>query len=291
MPLGKSSRSAALLLALLAWALSGCASFRKTEIKAPSEHSVVAGQLVVQSDFPLSPQHRLLEELVVLRGELMRKLDLAPSDEPIYIHLFENEDRYYQYVSRRFPVLPQRRAFFLETDTRLIVFAHWGDRVAEDLRHEVAHGYIHSVVPRVPLWLDEGLAECAEVPPGRHSVNLPHLTTLLSKQFKDGWIPNLQRLESMQTVDEMTQADYAEAWAWVHWLLEVDPARQQLLREHVDALREQRSIPPISAQLGTIYATPERELLEYLFELGKSRPLNLESSPSDSGARGAAIHR
>ena len=52
-----------------------------------------------------------------------------------------------------------RRAFFVETDTQLSVYAQWGDRVAEDLRHEVTHGYLHAVVPNVPLWIDEGLAE------------------------------------------------------------------------------------------------------------------------------------
>jgi hypothetical protein len=64
------------------------------------------------------------------------------------------------------PNLPRRRAFFVETDTRLSVYAYWGDRVAEDLRHEVVHGYLHAVVPHLPLWLDEGLAEYFEVPRG-----------------------------------------------------------------------------------------------------------------------------
>ena len=50
----------------------------------------------------------------------------------------------------------------METDTRLTVYAYWGDRVAEDLRHEVTHGYLHTMVPHVPLWLDEGLAQLAD---------------------------------------------------------------------------------------------------------------------------------
>ena len=73
-----------------------------------------------------------------------------------------------EYLTRNFPSVPSRRAFFLETDTRLAVYAHWSDRVAEDLRHEVAHGYLHSVVPGLPLWLDEGLAEYFEVPRGQN---------------------------------------------------------------------------------------------------------------------------
>ncbi|GIT30210.1 MAG: hypothetical protein Ct9H300mP1_22560 [Planctomycetaceae bacterium] len=33
----------------------------------------------------------------------------------------------------------------------------------EDLRHEFTHGVLHSSLKRVPLWLDEGLAEYFEV--------------------------------------------------------------------------------------------------------------------------------
>ena len=71
----------------------------------------------------------------------------------------------------RYPDFPKRRAFFVETDTQLAVYAQWGDRVAEDLRHEVAHGYLHAIVPSIPLWLDEGLAEYFEVPRGQNGLN------------------------------------------------------------------------------------------------------------------------
>ena len=93
------------------------------------------------------------------------------------------------------PEFPDRRAFFVETDARLSVYAQWGDRMAEDLRHEVTHGYLHSVVPNVPLWLDEGIAKFYEVPRGQRGLNRPLLDRLLARIEREHWQPDLRRLE------------------------------------------------------------------------------------------------
>ena len=108
------------------------------------------------------------------------------------MYLFPTAERFESFMHVRYPDLPLRRAFFVESDTRLMVYAYWGDRVAEDLRHEVAHGYLHGVVPRLPLWLDEGLAEYFEVPPGMAGLNRPHVELLADAATHD-WRPNLPR--------------------------------------------------------------------------------------------------
>ena len=128
----------------------------------------------------------------------------------------------------------------VESDTRLMVYAFWGDHVAEDLRHEVAHGYLHAVVRNLPLWLDEGLAEYFEVPRGSRGLNKPHVEELRSSLDR-GWQPDLRRLESLQSVDQMTQLDYAEAWAWVHYLLETSPEHAEFLRSYLRRRRLQES--------------------------------------------------
>ncbi len=109
----------------------------------PAGHSadtIVRGQLVFYADFVLPRRHRLIDELVALQTDVTDRLLLPPSDEPIHVYLFRDPDQFRHFLSRRYPQVPDRRAFFVETDTRLAVFAHWGDRVAEDLRHELAHG-------------------------------------------------------------------------------------------------------------------------------------------------------
>ena len=147
-----------------------CAPCR-TRLTLPASHTVVREQLVVHSDFPVAATHRLLEELTARRMDLSDRLQIPVSEEPIHMYLFDDADRFGGFIRLNYPDFPPRRAYFLETDTRLQVYAQWGDRVAEDLRHEVTHGYLHSVVPNLPLWLDEGLAEFFEVPRGNRGLN------------------------------------------------------------------------------------------------------------------------
>ena len=159
---------------------------------------------------------------------------------------------------RNFPNVPSRRAFFLETDTRLAVYAHWSDRVAEDLRHEVAHGYLHSVVPGLPLWLDEGLAEYFEVPRGQNGLNQPHVELLSDMVEHDGWQPNLTGWRSLTDAAQMDQRDYAESWAWVYFMLHSPPERREMLDELSGRLPRKRAAASRSPCGLARTATPSR---------------------------------
>ena len=144
----------------------GCV-FSRDVVTLPADDALVRDQLVIHSDFALPRHHRLVEDLVARRGDVVEQLRLPASDEPIHVYLFDSSERFRRFMTRHHPEFPDRRAFFVEGDTELNIYAYWGDRVAEDLRHEVTHGYLHTMVPHLPLWLDEGLAEYFEVPRGR----------------------------------------------------------------------------------------------------------------------------
>ena len=247
--------------------LLGCTGFTKPPSALPARNALVFDQLVVYSNFPLPRQHRLMEELRQLRGDLLAKLALPASDEPINVYLFETVDQFRDFLHDHHPDFPSRRAFFVESDTRLAVYAQWGDRVAEDLRHEVAHGYLHSVVRNVPLWLDEGIAEYFEVP--RHAVglNTAHIRLLTTRFVSDEWQPNLKRLEQLSSAGSMTQEDYAEAWLWTHWLLETDPARTNLFHGYLQALRKNETVEPLSAAIPRLAPEADKALVHHLFAL------------------------
>ena len=89
----------------------------------PDGTEVTAGQLVIHADFPLAGQHRLVRELDGLRTDVSQELALPVSDEPVHLYLFENTERYDDFVASQYPGFPARRAFFVETDTTLSVFA------------------------------------------------------------------------------------------------------------------------------------------------------------------------
>lgn len=230
----------------------------------PDAHRFTAGQLEFISDFELPRDHRMVRQLTAERHDVCQTLGLPCTDESIDVYLFRDAEQYGQFLARHFPSVPSRRAFFLETDTRLSVYAHWSDHVAEDLRHEVAHGYLHAVAPGLPLWLDEGLAEFFEVPRGHGGLNRPHLDLLSDMMEQDGWQPELARLEQLTDAAQMDQRDYAEAWAWVYFLLHSEPERRELLTGYLADVHNRGAAEPLSARLAARHIAPERTLAEYL---------------------------
>jgi hypothetical protein len=252
---------------------SSCAHLQQVDHKLPIRHALQVDQLVIYSDFAVAADHRLLVEIARQREEVCKKLDLPDSTEPVRVYLFESAERYRHFINLYYPQLPARRAFFMQTDTRLVVYAHWGDRVAEDLRHEVTHGYLHAVVPQIPLWLDEGIAENFETPPADRGLNRPHVD-LLVKLLDSGWHPDLVRLERLTQLEELTQVEYAESWAWTHWLLETTPERRDVLAGYLRALRQAEGGPPVeplSTRLRRSLGASGHDLSAFLRELAARR--------------------
>ncbi len=264
--------------------LLGCAAADSREVvELPTVHTVVREQLVVSSDFPLARHHRLLDEIVGQRHDVAERLALPLSDEPIYIYLFEDPARYESYIRRYFPSLPGRRAFFVESDTRLAVYAHWGDRVAEDLRHEVTHGYLHAVVPNLPLWLDEGLAEYFEVGRGQHGWHQPHLDLLYDRFRRYEWTPGLERLQHLQQMTEMKQIDYAESWLWVHFLLETTNDRRALLQNYLARIRMTAESPPLVNYLRELNPNYALDVVEHLERMRRGEGRGRKVAPRSDG--------
>jgi hypothetical protein len=233
----------------------------------PDRTELLAGQLVIHADFPLAGQHRLVRELESLRTDVSQRLGLPISDEPIHLYLFETPERFEAFVARQFPTFPSRRAFFVVTDTSLSVFAAWQDRVAEDLRHETTHGYVHAVVPAVPLWLDEGIAEYFEVPRSDQGLHAAHVAHLAGRLIEGTWQPDMAKLESLASAGELSQDHYAEAWAWVHWLLDTTPERRVLLEDYLADLRRDPATPPLSLRLRQVAGDAAAELKAHVESL------------------------
>lgn len=269
----------------MAWAAvgltvcSGCAVPWAMRSPAPDQYRTVRDQLVLHSDFPLATHHRLIEELLLRRSDLCRHLDLPVSDESIDIYLFDRDEPFAQFLRKYNPRLPARRAFFVETDTHLAIYARWGHRIGEDLRHEVTHGFLHAVVPNLPLWLDEGLAEYYETPRGRQGLNDEHLAWFRERLAAGDWRPNLERLEQLSPEADMSQPDYAEAWAWVHMLLQSGAGPRDLLRAYLGDLRRDGQALPISQRLRTMGGAPEAMIMEHL-----NRAVSLDAASNAGNA-------
>jgi hypothetical protein len=256
-----------LLVIIVLLSLLGCRGWPRAA-ELPDTHHMRVGQLEFHSNFEIPEDHRLVRDLTAEREDVCRTLGLPCGNEVIHVYLFRDAETYAQYLSRHFAGVPSRRAFFLESDTRLSVYAHWSDRVAEDLRHEVAHGYLHAVAPGLPLWLDEGLAEFFEVPRGQYGLNRPHLDLLSDMMKHEGWQPDLTRLERLTDAAQLDQRDYAESWAWVYALLHSEPEQRELLTGYLAEIRERgAAVEPLSKRLVAHHGEPEQTLAKYLAEL------------------------
>jgi hypothetical protein len=270
-------RGIVLNFVLIVLCVAGCRGLLHRRLPKPATlpvaHHVRIEQLVFHTDFELSRDDPLVRQLVAERDDVCRTLGLPRSEKLIDVYLFRDAETYGRYLARYFPSVPSRRAFFVESETRLAVYAHSSDRVAEDLRHEVAHGYLHSMVRGLPLWLDEGLAEFFEVPRGQNGLNQPHLDLLTDMRQHESWRPKLAKLEQLTDAAQMAQLDYAEAWAWVYFLLQSDPERRELLTGYLAELRTGRAPEPLSQRLAASGLEPEQMLGDYLAGLSQGTTL------------------
>ncbi len=244
---------------------AGCNKVPKPEIATlPANHAVRTEKLVILSDFKLAESHPLLTDLKELRKEITTLLELPQQTQDVMVYLFRDEETYRSYLESVFPGLPNRRAYFVGTNLKLAVYTYWGDRIQEDLRHEITHGILHASLGSVPLWLDEGLAEYFEEP-GQGTLHpKPKYSEKLRAAVADGWTPDLVRLEQIQDFTEMHQIEYQESWAWVHYLIHHSPDSKALLLDYLHDLMEKKPVTPLSDRLQVAELNSTDRLLNYV---------------------------
>jgi hypothetical protein len=282
-----------LALFILGFSLSGCHSLRltspgppdkpdkpdkadkpETALAAPSKHSLRVSQFVFVSDFELKADMPLFKELTALRDQIYKELQLPPGTTLVQVCLFDTRERYEAFMHAKYPQLPRRRAFFVAQERwrsgpeDLLVYTYWGDRAQQDLRHELTHGILHSVLRDVPMWLDEGLAEYYELPPDWRGVNPQHLDVLR----QSGLQPDLARLEELTEVQQMTPVEYRESWAWVHLMLQGKPEAKTVLLAYLQQLRTNRAPGPLRPRLAAAVPALDDTLLRHLAKLGTRPP-------------------
>jgi len=229
---------AAMWLVALSLAVAGCLSNTRNVAEPPVRHSIQAERFTLLSDVPLEKDHWLIDDLERLERHIVTRLALPEPSREVVVHVFASRREYESFLTTSYPQLPSRRAYFVGTPRRLAVYTFWGDRIQEDLRHEFTHGILHSSLKRVPLWLDEGLAEYFEVVgPKPGGVNTEYADRLAAA-VANGWRPDLERLEQLKHVADMQRVDYEQAWAWVHFLMHGHPRGPEVLRQYLGDLAE-----------------------------------------------------
>ena len=240
------------------------------------------GPFVCRADFPLQGLEGLLGELVQLQADLTRHLRIPRPAEPIELYLLHDEQTYAQYLNRYFPNVPYRRALYVKGEGPGMVFAHRGPQFEVDLRHECTHALLHAVLPEVPLWLDEGLAVYFEVPARQRAFDHPHLENL-RRSARLGIVPPLESLERKANLAEVTGAEYAYAWAWVHFMLHASAAAHEELVAYLADMRKGAPPGQLSARLRRRLDDPAKRLAVHLQTWHRSASTEVSPLPMGEG--------
>jgi len=224
-----------------------------------------AGLFTFRSEFTMNEAERqsLTSEIALLQDDLEQTLRLPPGNGKVEVSLFRNKWSYQRFVSQRIPEGASRPALFVKGPDvgRVYVYKRWGYET--DFRHECTHALLHSTLPFVPLWMDEGLAEYFEIPRGERASRGRYLASLKRSMFF-GWKPNLRQLEARQSVSEMDSDDYRDSWAWVHFLLHGPAEVRQVLSDYLDDIHSGRVITPFSERLYQRVPDADQKLIRHL---------------------------
>jgi hypothetical protein len=252
---------------------------KQTALTAPGTRSFRLSQYVFFSDFEVKQDQPLFRELADLRDQVYKELHLSNTNSLIQVYIFEDRDHYERFMGSRYPDLPKRRAFFVAQPHSvggaedLLVYTFWGDRIREDLRHELTHALLHSVLKDVPLWLDEGLAEYYEVPPENHGINYRHLEQITAGMTTKSFKPDLNHLEQLTQVQQMTPTEYREAWAWVHLMLQDRAEGKVVLTDYLQQLRFNPAPGTLQEKLAAVFPDLDEAFIHHVRHLPEQRTI------------------
>ena len=251
----RTARALAIVLPLAAASAIG-----EDQSRWPDERQ--AGQFLCHADFPLAPQQTLLDELTQLQQDLHMKLGAPPPREKMHFFLFQAKETYQSYMKEHFPRVPYRRALFIKARGPGMVFAYQGSDFEIDVRHECTHALLHTWLPQVPLWLDEGLAEYFEASRDKRVRQNPHLATV-EATVSASQLPRLEELEVLNDLADMGRDEYRDAWAWVHFMLHGPREAQEELVRYLQDLQQGSDVGRLSNRLRRRMPDLNRRLAEH----------------------------
>lgn len=239
-----------------------CLTTLLTGAQSPWVETRAIRGLTIYSQFPLSEVDDLQRDLEYLAEDIESSLRIQVGARPVIVLLFQGRREYDNFVKQEFADVPYRRALYVERAGRAFVLAYRSGELAVDLRHECTHALLHSALPMVPLWLDEGLAEYFEIPREQRAFGHPHLKTV-RLWANLGYVPSLSKLEAVPHMDAMDAAKYRWSWAWVHFMLHGPPVARAELIDYLQTLAQYGVPEPLSERLAKRLGDPRRAYLDH----------------------------
>jgi hypothetical protein len=81
---------------------------------------------------------------------------------------------------------------------------------------------------------------------------------------QNGWRPDLDRLESLEKVNQTHHEDYREAWAWVHFMMHASPDTRMVLLNYIHDLRTNSKPAPFHERILAEFPDADTRLVAYV---------------------------
>lgn len=231
--------------------------------------TAVVGPFYCWADFNLEDVAGELQGLQEIHQQLTQKIGLPKTKEWIELYIFKDNASWRLFLKEKYPEVPYRRALYIKKkDENGQLFLHLHREFSVDLRHEGTHALIHASVMAsdMPIWLDEGLAEYFEVPAGnRQTGSVWFAKTEWNAKF--GITPDLEALEKIQGMQNMTNNDYRDSWAWVNFLLNGPNEVRNILPEYVAAIHSGEETSRVKQRVWDALEKPSAKFRAYFKNL------------------------
>lgn len=211
-------------------------------------YTLTVGPFICQASFPIAADDPLFVDLAKLQADLVTHLGIQPARDRIELYLLADEAAYRRFLAASFSNVPYRRALYVKRGSRAMVMAYRSRDFQIDVRHECVHALLHSVLPMVPLWLDEGLAEYFELPREQRAFDSPYMSNV-RWWARLGISPKLDKLEKLSEISDMGGSQYQSAWAWVHFMLHGPPEAHRELVLYLQDIQSRGLPEPLSSRL------------------------------------------
>ncbi|MBQ2621517.1 MAG: hypothetical protein IJF84_09305 [Thermoguttaceae bacterium] len=221
---------------------------------------------------------KTLEQIADLDRELSARFSLPPCQEKIKLYIFADVKTYTAYIQKEYPGAPMRRALFaMEKDKPGQIFTFLHEEFAVDLRHEGTHALLHSKIGRLPIWIDEGLAEYFEAPKEQRVYKEPYFSQIKRNVSYNllAPVPDLKKLENIKKMGDFLEIHYRNSWSWMNFMIN-DPSRQKILANYLilcknanEREKEQGTFPSFTNMINQMKPKYKSEYKTYWKELKK----------------------
>ena len=195
------------------------------------------GEFTIIATDPVGRNDRIYRQAAATVSHVCDTLQLPEPTDKLEIRCFASNRDYNRWVKRYYPDFAALDSCYIHHGRRHVVLTYDRPDLDRVLRHEVTHFILHSSIPQIPRWLDEGIAQYFELEcssPWRRSRRLAELREYL-RSHRDG--PDSSSLANAYELEDFGGPEYLQAWGWCCFMMDYSPRMRHRLLEALSLMQ------------------------------------------------------